>query len=170
MMVSWARVAAALTLAHGTAAQRSSQNQQHASVTTTQMSTSKRGYETYRVGVNFDSSVVQDVYALFGEAGDPMIIPPAFQVAAPFGADVGPVRPCLCSQLLDSSPSCRVFRLTYVPQYALEVCRSTRPSSLLVQTQSSTRSSPSAWTARQIHRVRSVRSGLTFKVGPNDRG
>ena len=62
--------------------------------TTTQvtaLSTAKAGYTTYRAAVLFDNSV-RDVYALFGEAGDPLVIPPAFQVAAPFGTDVGPVR------------------------------------------------------------------------------
>jgi hypothetical protein len=29
------------------------------------------------------------VYALFGQPGADMIMPPAFQVAAPFGANVG---------------------------------------------------------------------------------
>ena len=66
-------------------------NVQHVSVITTQMSTSKSGYETFQVGVQFDSALVEDVYALFGEAGASMVVPPAFQVAPPFGADVGPV-------------------------------------------------------------------------------
>ena len=82
-------VVASAVLATGATAQLT--NMQHASVTTTQMSSSKSGYTTYQVGVNFDSGAVQDVYALFGEDGDNMVIPPAFQVAAPFGADVGPV-------------------------------------------------------------------------------
>ena len=91
MMISRTRLAVAATvvLATGATAQRT--NMQHASVTTTQMGSSKSGYTTYQVGVNFDSGAVEDVYALYGEAGDNMVIPPAFQVAAPFGADVGPV-------------------------------------------------------------------------------
>jgi hypothetical protein len=107
MMVSWAGVVAALALAHGTAAQIT--NQQHASITTTQMSSSIDGYATYQVGVNFDSGAVQDVYALFGEAGAAMIIPPAFQVEAPFGADVGPVRP-LRMQLVTGALVCHTVR------------------------------------------------------------
>ena len=79
-----------LALAPGAVAQLS--NIQHVSAVATQMSTSKSGYETFQVGVQFDSGLVEDVYALFGEAGASMVIPPAFQVAAPFGADVGPVR------------------------------------------------------------------------------
>ena len=56
-----------------------------------QTSTAKAGYTTYQISVNFGAAV-QDVYALFGEAGAPLNIPPAFQQAAPFGTDVGPVR------------------------------------------------------------------------------
>ena len=91
MMISRTRLAVAATVVLATGATAQLTNMQHASVTTTQMSSSKRGYTTYQVGVNFDSGTVEDVYALFGEAGDSMVIPPAFQVAAPFGADVGPV-------------------------------------------------------------------------------
>ena len=129
MMVCRAHVAmaAALALAQGTAAQLT----QHASTSTTQMSTSMAGYTTYRVGVNFDSGMVQDVYALYGEAGDAMVIPPAFQVAAPFGADVGPVR-ALRVQLVDqapcpwlSKPRCALTRAA-----AWIVNRPTRPSFL----------------------------------------
>ena len=52
-------------------------------------STAKTGYTTYRVGVTFGPKAA-DVYALFGTAGDPLTLPPAFQVAAPFGSSVGP--------------------------------------------------------------------------------
>ncbi len=63
-----------------------------------QTSTAKPGYTTYQVSVTFGPAV-QDVYALFGEAGALLNIPPAFQQAAPFGTDVGPVRQ-LSSRLL----------------------------------------------------------------------
>ena len=56
-----------------------------------QTSTAKAGYTTYRVTGQFDSTATE-VYALFGEAGALLNIPPAFQQAAPFGTDVGPVR------------------------------------------------------------------------------
>ena len=56
-----------------------------------QTSTAKAGYTTYRVMCQFDSTA-SEVYALFGEAGALLDIPPAFQQAAPFGTDVGPVR------------------------------------------------------------------------------
>ena len=61
------------------------------SIAVTQLSASKAGYATYTLDIQF-GAIVQNVYALFGEAGDPLIIPAAFQVAAPFGTDVGPVR------------------------------------------------------------------------------
>ena len=57
-----------------------------------QQAASIDGHATYHVGVEFDSANVRDVYALFGEENDPLILPPAFQAAAPFGSDVGPVR------------------------------------------------------------------------------
>lgn len=56
----------------------------------TQTSTDKQGYETYHVGVLFGPAAL-DVYALYGEKNSPLIIPPAYQVAAPFGSSVGPV-------------------------------------------------------------------------------
>ena len=67
----------------------------------TQMA-SKPGYTTYQVSATFDQSVVQDVYALFGEAGATMMIPPGFQVAAPFGSDVGPTNPQFWPIMADS--------------------------------------------------------------------
>lgn len=103
-------VAAAFALTHGAEAQMA--NMQHASVTTTQLSSSKRGYTTYQVGVAFDSGMVEDVYALFGESGDGMVIPPAFQVDAPFGTDVGPVSLCLL-RLHPRLLLCRAFALTH---------------------------------------------------------
>lgn len=63
------------------------------SVTTTQQASSRAGYTTYRVAVSFNARVMADVYALFGEAGASLVIPPAWQAAAPFGADVGPTNP-----------------------------------------------------------------------------
>ncbi len=56
----------------------------------TQTSTDKAGYETYRVGVMFGPTAA-DVYALYGQKGSPLIMPPAYQVAGPFGSSVGPV-------------------------------------------------------------------------------
>ena len=55
----------------------------------TATSTAKAGYTTYRVAVLFGREAA-DVYALFGVAGDPLVLPPAYQVASPFGSSVGP--------------------------------------------------------------------------------
>ena len=63
------------------------------SVSTTQQATSRAGYTTFRVAVSFNARVVADVYALFGEAGSPLVIPPGWQAAAPFGSNVGPTNP-----------------------------------------------------------------------------
>ena len=93
-----------------------------------QLSSSKDGYDTYRVAVEFDPDMMLDVYALYGEEGDPLIVPPAFQVPAPFGSDVGPVslRSCVpAHQLLANARPAR---------------RQTRRSSTSTRTPSSTRS------------------------------
>ena len=55
--------------------------------TVTTLATGKAGYTTYRVSAMFPEAL--DVYALFGQPGADMIMPPAFQVATPFGANVG---------------------------------------------------------------------------------
>lgn len=72
------------------------------SVQTTQLATSRAGYSTYQVSVAFDTSKVEDVYALYGEQGGaPLSIPPAFQAAAPFGTDIGPVNPAFFAVVPD---------------------------------------------------------------------
>ena len=58
------------------------------SVVVTQLRESKEGYATYTVSLAAGREIA-DVYALFGERGDPLVVPPAFQVPAPFGQDVG---------------------------------------------------------------------------------
>ena len=98
-------------------------------VTCQQSSSSKDGYDTYIVAVEFDPDMMLDVYALYGEEGDPLIFPPAFQVDPPFGSDVGPVslRPCVPA---------RRFPLAN----ARPARRQTRRSSPSTRTPSSTRS------------------------------
>ena len=54
--------------------------------------TSRPGYTTYRVGIEFGPRAA-DVYALFGEPGAPLRMPPCFQVPTPFGSHVGPTNP-----------------------------------------------------------------------------
>ena len=78
-------------------------------------SAGKSGYTTYQVGIQFGTDVhARDVYALYvsrltaqrlraqrwlmllclqGEEGDPLTIPPAFHVPAPFGTNIGPPNP-----------------------------------------------------------------------------
>jgi hypothetical protein len=56
------------------------------------MAASQPGYTTYQIAVQFGADAY-DVYAVFGVPGDPLQIPPAFQVATPFGSNVGPVNP-----------------------------------------------------------------------------
>ena len=105
-----------------------------------QTSTAKAGYTTYRVLSQFDSTA-SEVYALFGESGNTLVIPPAFQVAAPFGSDVGPVsqlqRLLMCLDGM-TNPVCRsLLRRRPTPRF-----------SRLWRTPSSTVFSPSAWTAQ----------------------
>merc|ERR1711871_1025835 len=50
------------------------------------------GYTTYSVSVNFGADA-EDVYAIYGEDGDPLSIPPAYQVATTFGTNIGPTNP-----------------------------------------------------------------------------
>ncbi len=65
-------------------------------LTVTAMSASQPGYTTYRVAVQFGADAM-DVYALFGVPGDPLQIPPAFQVPLPFGSNTGPINPAFVS-------------------------------------------------------------------------
>ena len=71
-------------------------------VVVNQLAASKAGSSTYQVGVEFDERRVKDVYALFGQPGDPLIIPPAYQAPVPCGSNVGPVDP----SLLATHPDC----------------------------------------------------------------
>ena len=52
------------------------------------------GYTTYRVYISFDATKnAKNCYSIFGETGHSMIVPPARQVATPFGNSVGGVSP-----------------------------------------------------------------------------
>ena len=68
------------------------------------MATSKAGFTTYQVVADFSVREAADVYAVFGEpsrgcsrASGPncrnLRLPPAFQVATPFGTNTGPTNP-----------------------------------------------------------------------------
>ena len=99
-----ARAMQAFALGAGVLVQEA--NAQAVRTQTTVVSTAKAGYTTYRVSVTFDSGV-QDVYALYGEKSDgpsisrELIIPPAYQVATPFGSDVGPTNPAFFAVMPD---------------------------------------------------------------------
>ena len=45
------------------------------------------------MSVAFEANHVDDVYALYGDSENRLIIPPAFQVPTPFGTSVGPQNP-----------------------------------------------------------------------------
>jgi hypothetical protein len=53
------------------------------------------GYTTYGVAMAVDTAAVLDVYSVFGQAGHPLVIPPAFQVETPFGTNIGPANPAV---------------------------------------------------------------------------
>jgi hypothetical protein len=52
------------------------------------------GYTTYRLEVTLGDQA-DNFYTIFGEPGMDMIIPGAYQVATPFGTDIGGVSPSL---------------------------------------------------------------------------
>ena len=47
------------------------------------------GYSTHQVAIRLDPQKVEDVYAVFGQEGHTLIIPPGFQAPTPFGTNVG---------------------------------------------------------------------------------
>ena len=59
------------------------------SAVTTALGASAPGYTTYQVSVTFDTQHVEDVYALYGDEDNSLVIPPAMQVPTPFGTNVG---------------------------------------------------------------------------------
>ena len=52
-------------------------------------------YTTFRLYIEVSDAALTNVYALYGTADHPLIVPPAYQVASPFGADFGGVNPAL---------------------------------------------------------------------------
>ena len=49
-------------------------------------------YTTYAVEIQFDSSRVANIYTIYGDDRAPLEFPPVYQVAAPFGSNVGPTK------------------------------------------------------------------------------
>ena len=86
---------------------------------TTATSTGKPGYTTYQVSVAFEANHVDDVYALYGDGENHLIIPPAFQVPTPFGTSVGPQNPAFFAV----QPDCEFDSfLTIVSTHAATIC------------------------------------------------
>jgi hypothetical protein len=52
-------------------------------------------HTTYRLSIELDPTEAHSVHSIFGSTQNPMVLPPAFQVASPYGADVGGVSPLL---------------------------------------------------------------------------
>ena len=49
-------------------------------------------YTCYQVSCGFNPGTARDVYALYGDEASSLQIPPAFQVATPFGTNIGRLR------------------------------------------------------------------------------
>ena len=49
-------------------------------------------YTCYQVSCGFNPGTARDVYALYGDETSSLQIPPAFQVATPFGTNIGRLR------------------------------------------------------------------------------
>ena len=73
------------------------------SAVVTALGASAPGYTTYQVSVTFDTQHVDDVYALYGDEDNSLVIPPAMQVPTPFGTNVG------ASKILRSRPGLPPF-------------------------------------------------------------
>lgn len=52
-------------------------------------------YTVFRLYVEVHDAALANIYALYGSAGSPLAVPPAYQVAPPFGSDFGGVNPQL---------------------------------------------------------------------------
>ena len=57
------------------------------------MSASVDGYTTVQMVATLDPDTSENVYTLFGTPTSRLVVPPAFQVSTPFGADIGGVNP-----------------------------------------------------------------------------
>lgn len=104
-----AKALAAAVCISGAAAQINQHARAAPGPVTTALASSKAGYETYQVSITLTGSgrdfneggAMSDVYALFGQAGAPLMVPAAFQAAAPFGVNTGPVNPAFFPILPD---------------------------------------------------------------------
>ena len=60
------------------------------------MASSKDGYATYRLNLVLGAEAA-NIYTIFGDSENVMTIPGAFQVAAPFGVNIGGTNPVFWS-------------------------------------------------------------------------
>ena len=79
------------------------------------------------MSVAFEANHVDDVYALYGDSENRLIIPPAFQVPTPFGTSVGPQNPAFFAVQPDCEfDSFLTIVSTHAATTACHVCRLTR--------------------------------------------
>ena len=63
------------------------------------------GYTTYQLALEGNTALASNVYALYGDAsngGPALTMPPAYQVGAPFGADIAGVNPAFFAFMADA--------------------------------------------------------------------
>ena len=97
------------------------------SAVVTAMDASTAQHTTYQVSVAFEANHVDDVYALYGDGENHLIIPPAFQVPTPFGTSVGPQNPAFFAVQPDCEfDSFLTIVSTHAATTACHVCRLTR--------------------------------------------
>ena len=90
------------------------------------MDASTAQHTTYQVSVAFEANHVDDVYALYGDGENHLIIPPAFQVPTPFGTSVGPQNPAFFAVQPDCEfDSFLTIVSTHAATTACHVCRLT---------------------------------------------
>ena len=119
------------------------------SVHTTQLATSRAGYATYQVAVGFDTTKVEDVYALFGdESIAPINVPPAYQVSTLSVSLSLTVSLTVSLSLVHSRARSRSHSRRRRLRSVLTSGQSTRRSSRSSLIASLTASSPSGWTVQ----------------------
>ena len=59
------------------------------------------GHTTYLLGVDLHEGAA-NIYSIFGSEENPLIVPAAYQVAAPFGKDVGGTNPALWAVMAET--------------------------------------------------------------------
>jgi len=60
------------------------------------------GHTTYRLSLLLNPAQTTNIYTIFGEEGSQLSVPPAYQVATPFGVDIGGTYPQFWAAMADS--------------------------------------------------------------------